>query len=36
VLENRAALDLQLTEEDMAWLDLAFPPPDAPQPLEIL
>jgi diketogulonate reductase-like aldo/keto reductase len=35
VLENRAALDLQLTEEDMAWLDLAFPPPDAPQPLEI-
>jgi diketogulonate reductase-like aldo/keto reductase len=36
VMENRAALDLQLTTEDLAWLDLAFPPPDGPQPLEIL
>jgi diketogulonate reductase-like aldo/keto reductase len=36
VVENRAALDLHLTDEDLAWLDLAFPPPDGPQPLEIL
>src|SRR5438132_2380710 len=36
VLENRAALDLRLTSDDMAWLDLAFPPPTGPQPLEML
>jgi diketogulonate reductase-like aldo/keto reductase len=36
VLENRAALDLRLTDEDLAWLEAAFPPPDGPQPLEML
>ncbi len=36
VLENRAALDLPLTDEDMAWLEMAFPAPTGPQPLEIL
>jgi len=36
VRENRAALDLQLTQEDLAELDRAFPPPAAPQPLETL
>jgi diketogulonate reductase-like aldo/keto reductase len=36
VLENRAALELHLTEEDLAWLELAFPPPSGPQPLDIL
>ncbi len=36
VRENRAALDLQLTDEDLAELDRAFPPPAEPQPLETL
>jgi diketogulonate reductase-like aldo/keto reductase len=36
VLENRAALELHLTNDDLAWLELAFPPPDRPQPLEML
>jgi diketogulonate reductase-like aldo/keto reductase len=36
VRENRAALDLRLTAEDLASLDRAFPPPDGPQPLEML
>jgi diketogulonate reductase-like aldo/keto reductase len=36
VHENRAALDLRLTDEDLAALDRAFPPPTAPQPLELL
>jgi diketogulonate reductase-like aldo/keto reductase len=36
IVENRAALELHLTDEDLAWLDMAFPPPDGPQPLEIL
>jgi diketogulonate reductase-like aldo/keto reductase len=35
VIENRAALELRLTVDDLAWLDLAFPPPTAPQQLEI-
>jgi diketogulonate reductase-like aldo/keto reductase len=34
--ENRAALDLRLTEEDFADLDRAFPPPRGPTPLELL
>ncbi|MDQ3679448.1 MAG: aldo/keto reductase [Actinomycetota bacterium] len=34
--ENRAALDLHLSEEDLAELDGAFPPPAEPQPLDIL
>jgi len=36
VRENRAALDLHLSDEDLAELDGAFPPPTEPQPLEIL
>lgn len=34
--ENRAALDLPLTDEDMADLDRAFPPPTGPSGLAIL
>ncbi|MCO1593616.1 aldo/keto reductase [Micromonospora sp. RHAY321] len=34
--ENAEARDLQLTEEDVAELDTAFPPPSGPQPLEML
>jgi diketogulonate reductase-like aldo/keto reductase len=33
VRENRAALELSLTKEDLATLDSAFPPPTRPQPL---
>ncbi|HYH39642.1 MAG TPA: aldo/keto reductase [Azospirillum sp.] len=36
VRENRAALDLRLTEQDLADLDRAFPPPRRAQPLEML
>lgn len=36
VEENRAALDLRLTEQDFALLDRAFPPPTAPRPLEMI
>jgi diketogulonate reductase-like aldo/keto reductase len=36
VRDNRAALDLSLTAEDLADLDRAFPPPSAPTPLEVL
>ncbi len=36
VQENRAALDLKLTREDLAQLDQAFPPPDGPQALEMI
>ena len=36
VRENRAALDLHLTEQDLAALDRAFPPPTRAQPLEML
>ncbi len=36
VRENRAALDLQLTEQDLTALDRAFPPPTGPQPLAML
>jgi len=34
VRENRAALDLKLTDEDLAELDQAFPPPRQKVPLE--
>lgn len=34
--ENRAAADLRLTDDDLATLDAAFPPPKGPQPLEML
>jgi diketogulonate reductase-like aldo/keto reductase len=33
VRENRGALDVRLTSQDLADLDLAFPPPDVKQPL---
>ncbi|PWC31970.1 aldo/keto reductase [Azospirillum sp. TSO22-1] len=36
VRENRAALDLRLTGQDLADLDRAFPPPRRAQPLEML
>jgi diketogulonate reductase-like aldo/keto reductase len=36
VRENRAALDLRLTQEDLAALDRAFPPPSRKKPLEVL
>ena len=36
VRENHRALDLELTDEDMADLDQAFPPPAERRPLEIL
>ncbi|HEX3741282.1 MAG TPA: aldo/keto reductase [Terriglobales bacterium] len=36
VREDRAALELHLTEEDMKALDGAFPPPSRKQPLEML
>jgi diketogulonate reductase-like aldo/keto reductase len=36
VRENRDALALQLSEEDLAALDFAFPPPDQPVPLEMI
>jgi diketogulonate reductase-like aldo/keto reductase len=36
VRENRAALDLALTEQDLAELDRAFPPPKSQRPLELL
>jgi diketogulonate reductase-like aldo/keto reductase len=34
--ENRAALDIRLTDRDFKELDRAFPPPDGPRPLETL
>jgi diketogulonate reductase-like aldo/keto reductase len=36
VQENRAALDIQLTQNDLYMLDQAFPPPSKPVPLEVL
>jgi diketogulonate reductase-like aldo/keto reductase len=36
VRENRAALDIKLTDQDLAELDRAFPPPKGPRPLELL
>jgi diketogulonate reductase-like aldo/keto reductase len=36
IRENRAALDLRLTERDFKELDQAFPPPDRKIPLETL
>jgi len=36
VRENRAALDLALTPEELAALDAAFPPPKGPKPLAML
>jgi diketogulonate reductase-like aldo/keto reductase len=36
VWDNRAALDLQLTNDDVATLERAYPPPRGPAPLEAL
>jgi diketogulonate reductase-like aldo/keto reductase len=36
VRENRGALEIHLTPQDLAELDSAFPPPDGPRPLELL
>ena len=36
VRENRGALDIELTTEDIKALDRAFPPPTGPQALEML
>jgi diketogulonate reductase-like aldo/keto reductase len=36
VRENVAASDITLTEDDLAVLDSAFPPPRRPRPLEVL
>jgi aryl-alcohol dehydrogenase-like predicted oxidoreductase len=36
VRESRAALDVMLTEADLAELDAAFPPPRGARPLEML
>jgi diketogulonate reductase-like aldo/keto reductase len=36
VRDNRAALDLALTKEDLALLDRAFPPPTGETPLQML
>ncbi|MDT7652110.1 MAG: hypothetical protein QOI36_3516 [Pseudonocardiales bacterium] len=36
VRENAAARDIELTADDLAVLDAAFPPPRSPQPLEML
>lgn len=36
VRENRAALDIKLTEQDLGELNRAFPPPKGPRPLELL
>ena len=36
VRENRAALDIELTAQDFAELNRAFPPPAGPRPLELL
>ena len=36
IRENRAALDIELTDEDLAKLDKSFPPPARQIPLETL
>lgn len=36
VRENRAALDLELTPEELKELDRAFPPPTGPKPLQMV
>lgn len=36
VRQNHAALDLELSPEDLAELDRAFPPPNAPRALEMI
>jgi hypothetical protein len=36
VRENRAALDIRLTDQDLVELARAFPPATRPRPLELL
>jgi diketogulonate reductase-like aldo/keto reductase len=36
IRENRAALEIELTDRDIAELDEAFPPPDRKIPLEMI
>jgi diketogulonate reductase-like aldo/keto reductase len=36
LLQNRKALEIQLTDQDLAALDDQFPPPAKPVPLEML
>jgi len=36
VQDNVAALDIVLTDEDLAELDAAFPPPGGPEPIEMI
>ena len=36
VLENARAVDIELTADDFAQLDSAFPPPTRPRPLEMI
>lgn len=36
VRDNRGALDVRLTDSDLAELDRAFPPPAGPAPLQVL
>jgi len=36
VSDNVAALDIVLTDEDLAELDVAFPPPDGPEPIAMI
>ncbi|MCD2185984.1 aldo/keto reductase [Actinomycetospora soli] len=36
IVENRGALDVHLTDDDLAELDRAFPPPDRKRALELL
>ena len=36
VRENRAALDIKFSEQDLGELNRAFPPPKGPRPLELL
>jgi diketogulonate reductase-like aldo/keto reductase len=36
VEENRRALSVTLSDDDLAALDQAFPPPSGPTPLEML
>lgn len=36
VRENRHALEVRLTNEDLEKLDVAFPPPTGPQPLQMI
>jgi diketogulonate reductase-like aldo/keto reductase len=36
IRENRAAMDLHLSKQDLAALNEAFPPPTVPQPLQMI